>query len=110
MGVFAPTHWIHSEDLSGNYGGLTAGVAIDVGGNANALVGGSNKSLKRPFRMRNALCCSAGLRVPRRRSPMRRSKRSKASTIRAPPPLQLPRALIARKKMRHEPMRRLPRR
>ena len=25
MGVFAPTHWIHSEDLSGNYGGLTAG-------------------------------------------------------------------------------------
>jgi hypothetical protein len=39
--VYAPTHWIGPGDLSGNYGGLTAGGAIVVGGNANALVGGS---------------------------------------------------------------------
>jgi hypothetical protein len=42
--VYAPTHWIGPGDLSGNYGGLTAGGAIVVGGNANALVGGSNNS------------------------------------------------------------------
>jgi len=42
--VYAPTHWIGPGDLSGNYGGVTAGAAIGVGGNANALVGGSNNS------------------------------------------------------------------
>jgi hypothetical protein len=42
--VFAPTHRIGPGDLSGNYGGVTAGVAVGVGGNANALVGGSNNS------------------------------------------------------------------
>jgi hypothetical protein len=42
--VFAPTHWIGPGDLSGSYGGVTAGVAVGVGGNANALVGGSNNS------------------------------------------------------------------
>ncbi len=42
--VFAPTHWIGPGDLSGNYGGVTAGAAVGVGGNANALVGGSNNS------------------------------------------------------------------
>ncbi len=42
--VFAPTHRIGPGDLAGNYGGLTAGAAIVVGGNANALVGGSENS------------------------------------------------------------------
>jgi hypothetical protein len=31
--------------LEGTYGGLTAGAAVGIGGNANALVGGSNQSI-----------------------------------------------------------------
>jgi Protein of unknown function (DUF992) len=42
--VFAPTHQIGPGDLAGRYGGVTAGAAVGVGGNANALVGGSNNS------------------------------------------------------------------
>jgi hypothetical protein len=42
--VFAPTHRIGPGDLSGNYGGLTAGAAVVVGANANVLVGGSENS------------------------------------------------------------------
>jgi hypothetical protein len=42
--VFAPTRRIGPGDLSGNYGGVTAGAAIGIGGNANALVGGSENS------------------------------------------------------------------
>ena len=42
--VFAPTRQIGPGDLAGNYGGLTAGAAVVVGGNANALVGGSENS------------------------------------------------------------------
>ena len=43
--VFAPTHRIGPGDLSGNYGGVTAGGSIGIGGNASALVGGSNNEL-----------------------------------------------------------------
>jgi hypothetical protein len=42
--VFASTHQIGPGDLGGNYGGVTAGAAVGIGGNANALVGGSNNS------------------------------------------------------------------
>ena len=42
--VLAPTHRIGPADLAGTYGGVTAGAAVGVGGNANALVGGSNNS------------------------------------------------------------------
>ena len=42
--VFAPTRRIGPGDLSGSYGGITAGAAIGIGGNANALVGGSDNS------------------------------------------------------------------
>jgi hypothetical protein len=42
--VFAPSYWIGPGDLSGNYGGVTAGAAVGIGGNANALVGGSSNS------------------------------------------------------------------
>ena len=42
--VFAPTHRVGPGDLAGNYGGVTAGAAVGVGGNANAMVGGSNNS------------------------------------------------------------------
>jgi hypothetical protein len=42
--VFAPTRRIGPGDLAGSYGGLTAGAAVVVGGNANALVGGSENS------------------------------------------------------------------
>jgi len=42
--VFAPTRRIGPGDLSGSYGGVTAGAAIGIGGNANALVGGSDNS------------------------------------------------------------------
>ncbi len=43
--VFGPTHRIGPGDLSGNYGGVTAGGSIGIGGNASALVGGSNNEL-----------------------------------------------------------------
>jgi hypothetical protein len=42
--VFAPTRRIGPGDLSGNYAGVTAGAALVIGGNANALVGGSDNS------------------------------------------------------------------
>jgi hypothetical protein len=42
--VLAPTRRIGPGDLSGSYGGVTAGAAIGIGGNANALVGGSENS------------------------------------------------------------------
>jgi hypothetical protein len=42
--VFAPTYRIGPGDLSGVYGGVTAGAAIGFGGTANALVGGSDNS------------------------------------------------------------------
>ena len=42
--VFAPTRRIGPGDLSGNYAGVTAGAAVGIGGNANALVGGSYNS------------------------------------------------------------------
>jgi Protein of unknown function (DUF992) len=48
--VFAPTTNLHAGALSGGYGGLTAGASVDVGGAANALVGGSNRELSlQPF-------------------------------------------------------------
>jgi hypothetical protein len=43
--VFAPTMNVQSGDLSGDYVGATANVALGVGAGANALVGGSNKSI-----------------------------------------------------------------
>jgi len=43
--VFAPSHRIGGGDLSGNYSGVTAAGAIGTGGNATALVGGSNNEL-----------------------------------------------------------------
>ena len=42
--VFAPTRRIGPGDLSGSYGGVTAGAAFVVGANANALIGGSENS------------------------------------------------------------------
>jgi hypothetical protein len=43
--VFARTHRIGPDDLSGTYGGVTGAGAIGTGGNASALVGGSNNEL-----------------------------------------------------------------
>jgi hypothetical protein len=43
--VFAPSEQVGPGDLSGNYAGVTAGAAVGVGGNANALVGGSNRTI-----------------------------------------------------------------
>jgi hypothetical protein len=43
-GVFAPTNRLGPGDLAGTYAGVTAGAAIGIGANANALVGGSNNS------------------------------------------------------------------
>ena len=40
--VLSSTSDIPSGALVGNYGGVSAGAAVGVGGNANALVGGSN--------------------------------------------------------------------
>jgi hypothetical protein len=42
--VFAATHNVGPGDLAGDYGGVSAGAAIGVGANANALVGGMNNS------------------------------------------------------------------
>ena len=43
--VFAPTRDIGPGDLTGNYGGVTAGAAVGIGANANVLVGGSSSSI-----------------------------------------------------------------
>ena len=43
-GVLAPTARIGPGDLAGGYGGVTAGAAVIVGANANALIGGSNNT------------------------------------------------------------------
>lgn len=43
-GVFAPTQQIGLGDLSGNYGGVSAGATIGAGLGANVLYGGSSNS------------------------------------------------------------------
>jgi len=43
--VFAPTAQLGLGDLSGNYGGVSAGAAVGVGLGANVLYGGSNNSI-----------------------------------------------------------------
>jgi len=43
--VLGSTTDLPSEALEGSYGGVTAGVAVGVGANANALLGGSNQSV-----------------------------------------------------------------
>jgi uncharacterized protein DUF992 len=43
--VLAPTVDLAPGSLAGSYGGATAGGAVGVGGSANVLVGGSNKSI-----------------------------------------------------------------
>lgn len=43
--VFAPTVQIGLGDLSGNYGGVTAGATVGVGLGANVMYGGSNNSV-----------------------------------------------------------------
>jgi hypothetical protein len=43
--VFAPTADQKAGALTGDYGGVTAGAAVGVGGNANVLIGGSAKSI-----------------------------------------------------------------
>jgi hypothetical protein len=43
--VLGPTTSIPSEALEGSYGGVTAGAAVGIGANANALVGGSSQSI-----------------------------------------------------------------
>ena len=44
--VFAPTNRIGPGALSGHYGGATAGGAVGLGVSANALVGGSDRSIE----------------------------------------------------------------
>lgn len=43
--VYAPTNRIDDKALRGNYAGASAGAAIVVGLGANALVGGSNRTI-----------------------------------------------------------------
>ena len=43
--VFAPTQQLGLGDLSGNYGGVSAGATVGVGLGANVLYGGSNNSI-----------------------------------------------------------------
>jgi hypothetical protein len=43
--VFAPTNWLGSGDLSGNYAGAQGSATIGVGAGGNVLVGGSNNSI-----------------------------------------------------------------
>lgn len=43
--VFAPTQQLGLGDLSGNYGGVTAGATVGIGLGANVLYGGSNNSV-----------------------------------------------------------------
>ena len=44
-GVVAPTTDLKAGALAGDYGGATAGASVGVGGNANVLVGGFNRSI-----------------------------------------------------------------
>ncbi len=43
--VLGSTTDLPANALEGSYGGVTAGVAVGVGGNANALLGGSGQSI-----------------------------------------------------------------
>jgi hypothetical protein len=43
--VFAPTQWLGSGDLSGNYAGAQGSATLGVGAGGNVLVGGSNNSV-----------------------------------------------------------------
>jgi Protein of unknown function (DUF992) len=43
--VFAPSSDFKAKALQGEYGGVTAGASVGVGGNANVLVGGLDKSI-----------------------------------------------------------------
>jgi hypothetical protein len=43
--VLAPTSNPPAHALTGDYGGVTAGAAVGVGGNANVLIGGSNHEI-----------------------------------------------------------------
>jgi hypothetical protein len=43
--VLAPTNNPPPHALTGSYGGVTAGAAVGVGGNANLLIGGSNHEI-----------------------------------------------------------------
>jgi Protein of unknown function (DUF992) len=43
--VLGSTTDMPANALEGNYGGVTAGAAVGIGGNANALLGGSNQSV-----------------------------------------------------------------
>jgi hypothetical protein len=43
--VLAPTNNPPPHALTGSYGGVTAGAAVGVGGNANLLIGGSNHQI-----------------------------------------------------------------
>jgi hypothetical protein len=43
--VVAPTSDVGPDALEGNYGGVSAGASIGVGGDANVLVGGLDKSI-----------------------------------------------------------------
>jgi len=48
--VLAPTTDLGAGALNGSYGGVTAGAAVSVGADANALVGGSNHEINlQPF-------------------------------------------------------------
>ncbi len=44
-GVFAPKANLQPGALAGNYGGVSAGVTLGVGGQANVLLGGFNRSI-----------------------------------------------------------------
>ena len=44
--VFAPTERLGPGGLSGHYGGVTAGAAVVVGAGANALIGGSGRTIQ----------------------------------------------------------------
>jgi len=43
--VLSPSKDVEPSGLAGDYGGLTAGATAGVGGSANLLVGGSNKTI-----------------------------------------------------------------
>ena len=44
-GVLAPTISLAPGALAGDYGGVTAGASVGIGGNVNFLVGGSNNTI-----------------------------------------------------------------
>jgi hypothetical protein len=62
--VLAPTTKLNEGALSGNYGGASAEATVGVGGGANVLIGGSNKTISlQPLSLQGQTGINAALAI-----------------------------------------------